>query len=159
MADLELTQAQLAALLGLSARRVRTLTSQGTLPRLADGRYGAAAVQAYIEFARADAVREAGLRQPGGFELARAERMRALAKIAALEAAERAGELIPLEVHERRFGAFVQRVRSATAGLPARWAPHVQGIDSLAEAQLRLRPLTTEILNELAAAPPAERAS
>jgi len=70
-----------------------------------------------------------------------------------LDLAQRRGQLIPLEIHERRFAEFVGRVRAALRGLRGRWPAHLIGIETLQEGQIRLDPLITELLNELAGVP------
>jgi hypothetical protein len=83
--------------------------------------------------------------------LAEANRRKALAdaELKELELAERRGELVPLEVHRVRVEALVSRLNATVRGLRGRWAPHVIGIESAQEAQIRLGPLINELLREL----------
>jgi hypothetical protein len=88
--------------------------------------------------------------------LADANRRRTLAdaELKELDLAERRGELLPLDLFRERLEMFVGRVNASIRGLRGRWAPHVIGIESVAEAQLRLGPLINELLNELSESEP-----
>ena len=76
------------------------------------------------------------------------------AELKELDLAERRGELLPLDLFRERLELFVGRVNASIRGLRGRWAPHVIGIDSVAEAQLRLGPLINELLTELSESEP-----
>lgn len=147
------TQAQLARILGLSATRIRQLSSgpDVQLPRRPDGRYAMPdSVRSYIELREREAVRKAGLgATDSDYERARTQRMEALAALESMRAAERRNELIPLTVHEARLADFVGRVNAALRGLRGRWAPHLVGIETIREAQLRVGKLANELLAEL----------
>lgn len=113
------------------------LWAENTRPSLARGAAGTstppAGRQAAAEYAAARA----------RLAVARAEREE-------LELAVRKGELVPLEIVEQRYGAFVESVVHAIRRVPARWAPYLCHERPVAEAQAELARLVNELLTELA---------
>ncbi|WP_263258674.1 hypothetical protein [Pseudomonas oryzihabitans] len=141
---LDVTDAQLARLLDVSARRVRQLAEQGTLERVAPGRFNlAASVAAMIE-------------QAGGngseFQRQRTRKMTADATAAELALAKERGEVAPIKEMERAMDVFVGLVRTNMLNIPRRVASTLIGEQSEARLKAVLREEITLVLTEAAAA-------
>jgi phage terminase Nu1 subunit (DNA packaging protein) len=102
--------------LGIGARRVQVMVSEGLLPRPERGQYDLeACVRAYCAF----------LRSRPGHGRDRDRLHRARAELAELELQRQRGDIVAMELVtaalERTFGAMASRINS----LPARFAPIV----------------------------------
>lgn len=128
-----LSTAELADLLGVSARTVQTLAKEQVIPKAERGRFPLAAVTAYCTFIREDA-----RRGPADFQEERARLTRARADVAEIELAQRRGELLRREdVDAAMIGAF-SRVRARLLAIPSKAAPLVAMTDvNAADATLR----------------------
>lgn len=110
----QVTTADLAVLLGITAMRVKQLVAEGVVPRAAPGRFDLAeAVQAYIKYKSGLAERQTQTKSADALRDQRAEEI-------ALRNEARKRSLIPLteavEAVEKVTGAFL----AAVSGLPAR---------------------------------------
>jgi len=112
LADLEVTDVQLASLAGVSSRRIRQLAEQGTLERKGPNRYRLGdAFQSLIDDA-------AG----AGSELQkqRIRKVKADADRVEFELAKARGEVAPIEEFERAQAAFATAIRANIMNVPAR---------------------------------------
>lgn len=127
---LEVTEACLAAFLGIGASRIRTLARDGILIRSGRGKFDfPQSMRSYLSRLREMAER-AGRPSVGGDEL-KVERTR-LAKeqadATALKNAQLRGELAPVTDTLREWQAVLRDVRAAMLAVPSRYAasqPHL----------------------------------
>lgn len=118
----QISETELAELLGLTSSRIRTLTRDGVLKRVAPATYDRReAVRAYCHALR-DALTKKGHASKGGDAMA-AEKLRLAAALA--EKAERAnaaarGELIPAAQVAREWSEVLRGVRAGLLSLPSR---------------------------------------
>jgi phage terminase Nu1 subunit (DNA packaging protein) len=118
----QISETDLADLLGLTANRIRTLTRDGVLKRVAPATYDRReAVRAYCHALR-EALTKKGHASKGGDAMA-AEKLRLAAALA--EKAERAnaaarGELIPAAQVTREWSEVLRGVRAGLLSLPSR---------------------------------------
>ncbi len=118
----QISETDLADLLGLTASRIRTLTRDGILKRVAPATYDRReAVRAYCHALR-EALTKKGHASKGGDAMA-AEKLRLAAALA--EKAERAnaaarGELIPAAQVAREWSEVLRGVRAGLLSLPSR---------------------------------------
>lgn len=112
---------ELAALLGVTDRTIRTLTEEGYVVKLAHGTYDlAASIQGFIRYKVEQA--EAGGRRAGTSTLA-AEREREIRERAdnmALRNAQLRSELVPVTDVEARWSDILRGVRSRMLAVPGR---------------------------------------
>lgn len=150
---MKVSQAELARIFGVDTRTIQRWADAG-LPREGSGRATkydiAAALAWWLERERGRLVRERPGRAARALAEARARIAEVRAEREALELAVRKGELVPLEVVEQRFTAFVESVVHAIRSAPARWAPYLCHERPVAEAQAELARLVNELLTELA---------
>lgn len=135
------TDAELAALVGVSARRIRQLAESGTLERAERGRYQLGpAVRALLEQASGS-----------GSELQRERirKLRADADLAELELAKQRGEVAPIEEAEAVWGRFCGILRTNMMQIPARAVLQLLGCTDETEFKAKL---ADEIKLALAAA-------
>lgn len=128
---LDVTDAQLARLLDVSARRVRQLAEQGTLERVAPGRFNlGAAVQAMIE-------------QAGGngseFQRQRTRKMTADATAAELALAKACGEVAPIEEMAKVWDMRCGLIRANMMNIPSRAVLQLLGCTDEGEFKTKLR--------------------
>lgn len=116
------TAAQLAAVLGLSTRRVRELAEAGTIPRAPGGRYPTAeAIRAYCGGLRETAAGRRG-DGPDGLDLTaeRAALAKAQREHVELRLARERGELVDAQAVHIRFAAMVTAARNRLRGVPSK---------------------------------------
>lgn len=149
MSDEMVTQAQLAQLLGVTPRTVRNLDQEG-IPHEGDGRskrYPAGRAIRWFLAREKDRIRREAP-QVDVKEL-KARKLGAETRLAELEAAKEEGILIPLDIHEERFGLQLDRIRARILNVPGAWAPALVGCRSIPEAMTRLKGLSRDLLQEL----------
>lgn len=132
---------ELGKLVGKSSRWLAELRAQGDLP--GDGASLADFVKAWTSY-------QAGAGKPKEKELNEARILRAQATIAEAKAAEMLRQLLPSsEVSAAVHSAFA-RVRAKLLSLPAKCAPIVHSLPTIAAIQDKLTELVHEALLELA---------
>lgn len=147
----EVKQAELAAILGLTGRRVAQLCEDGVIAKSSRGRYLLAdCVQKYIAYKLEDA--EAGIDAEIEREKRRAEAdlKKAKAARAKLEAAELEGNMHRSEDVEAAVTDLVYNIRGALIALPGRVAVDVAAVSTPAEASTIVRREVYAIMRELA---------
>jgi hypothetical protein len=160
MAERELiTQVELARRLGRSTRIVRRFTRDGVLVR-ENGLYPwPASRERWLRHVKEDHHRRRSPRAKlketvVDLDAVRLRKAQIALERAELELAEHRARLIPLEVHEARVRAIVERVNASLKAIRGRWGPHMLGIETVQEFQLRVAPLINELLEELSAMEP-----
>lgn len=148
MADRLLTQKELAEVLPVTARQIRTLTKEG----MPTENLGARTLYPLAECVRwYVAYREAIVSgQRSSKSEAQTRKIEAQARLAELEVEEAEGRLIPLDLHEDRLAAILDRLRSKILAIPGAWPPRLMGAKSVPDMVRRLKPLVQEILQTLA---------
>ena len=147
-----ISETDLADLLGLTSSRIRTLTRDGVLKRVAPATYDRReAVRAYCHALR-EALTKKGHASKGGDAMA-AEKLRLAAALA--EKAERAnaaarGELIPAAQVTREWSEVLRGVRAGLLSLPSRVGSRLGHLTphDLSEIDLEIR----STLNDLSGA-------
>ncbi|MBS3978396.1 MAG: hypothetical protein KGZ77_01180 [Rhodobacteraceae bacterium] len=148
----QISETELADLLGLTANRIRTLTRDGVLKRTGKATYDRReAVRSYCHALR-EALTKKGHASKGGDAMA-AEKLRLAAALA--EKAERAnaaarGELIPAAQVAREWSEVLRGVRAGLLSLPSRVGSRLGHLTphDLSEIDLEIR----STLNDLAGA-------
>lgn len=142
-------QTELAQILGITSRQVRNLEKKG-IPHRSKGREKLypvpGAVLWYIQQERERASSSAPLEE---MKELKNRKLSAETRLAEFEAAEKEGKLIPLEIHEERFAAQLERLRARILNVPGAWAPALVGCRAIPDAMTRLKGLCSELLQEL----------
>lgn len=109
---------ELAAMLGLSTRRLRELATEGVIPRLSNGRYSADAPAAYCKQLREIAAGRAS-NEADSPDLVKERALLARAQRVALEQkmAIEAGDLVDARQVALQFASMVTRARTRLQGL------------------------------------------
>ena len=138
----------LAKLLDITERRVRQLSAEGVIPKVARGRYEVvAAVRGYIRYLRDLALKgEVGAADYG---MERARLVKARADLAEMEAAERRDDLIPARDVTAAWTEIMALVRARLLALPDKIAPVVHETTSIAIARDVIRRAIHDVLAEI----------
>lgn len=146
-----ITQAELAKRLNRTTKQIRNLTNNQGMPRNADGSYPwPAAHEWWVKFKAEEKDRRRGS-EKGATDLdrARAAKELSLAEMAELTLLERKGELVSTDYLARQVEDCCVAVRAALNNVPGKYAPRIQGIDSVGKAQLVLQDIVDEVLRAL----------
>ena len=148
---MSLNQGDIAALAGLTTRRIRHLESEGSAPdRLPDGSYSCEAVGKWL---RDRILSELGVANDGkayDYEAERARLTKAQADRTELEVRELRAELVRMPVVEQHWQSMVASARARLLALPSRIAAQIAGPDRLQQVQDKAQALVYEALAELA---------
>jgi len=141
----ELSQRDLAAVLGLTTQQIRNLEDRG-LPHRAEGRLKfypvPLAVRWYVNFKVEDA-----LPDDVPYTEARSRREQARARLAELEVAKEEGKLIPRELVEEIYGEkLLDVLRRGILNMPGRWASQVVGLEEPREGEAALKRIGLDLL-------------
>ena len=151
VADKNVATTELAAVLGISARRVQQLAQDGILDTVERGKFElGAAVQAYIRFLGRDAMTEDDKKLESAKRKAEATLKLSKAKIAKAQADELSGQMHRSEDVEALTNDLVYTARSMIMALPGRLAMDVVQAGSANEASTLIRTECYKILDELA---------
>lgn len=143
---LQLNQTELAAFFDVDVRTVRRWTKTG-LPRDSSGEFPLAHCVAWVrERDRQEAER---LQRPATEDEARARKVAAEAELAEYELAEKRQSMVSIDDHDRILGRLLDRLRAKILNIPGRWSPHMVGLRTISDGQLRLEELMQECLLEL----------
>ncbi|MBN2123618.1 MAG: hypothetical protein JW821_04960 [Deltaproteobacteria bacterium] len=150
----------LAAILGVTPRRIRQLTQNEVFPQVARGKYVLGdAMRAYISHLQ-ERVREASV-DPNDLKKELTRLRRAQADKTELEVKEFRGELHRAEDVEDVWTEMLSNFRAKILSLPTRLAPVLQTLEDLKDLQKVLKNAVHEALQELSEYDPdriAERA-
>lgn len=141
----EVNQTEFAAIVGLSTRQVRNLEAEG-LPHRAKGNKKLYPIPDALAWYYARKFEPEELTDTAE---AKRRKLTAEAKLAEIEVAKAAGELVPLDQYTSEMGLVLDKVRAKLQNVPGAWAPALVGCKGVPEALTRLRPLVNEILVEL----------
>jgi phage terminase Nu1 subunit (DNA packaging protein) len=139
----------LAKLLDITERRVRQLSAEGIIPKVARGRYEmVGAVRGYIRYLRDLSLKgEVG---PADYGIERARLVKAKADLAEMEASQMRGELLPAPDVKRAWTDIVALMRARLLVLPDKIAPVVHETTSIAQAKDVIKKAVFEVLTEIA---------
>ena len=140
----------LAKLLDITERRVRQLSAEGIIPKVARGRYEmVGAVRGYIRYLRDLTLKgEVG---PADYGVERARLVKARADLAEMEASQMRGDLLPAPDVTVAWTEIVALMRARLLVLPDKIAPVVHETTSLNQARDVIKKAVYEILTEIAA--------
>lgn len=148
----EVSTTELAAVLGVTARRVQQLAQDGTLPTVRKGRFLLAdSVQRFIRFSAAAPVDEEDQRLEKTRRKSEVQIKASKATIARLEAEELRGLMHRAEDVEAITEDLVYTVRGGLMALPGRLAVDVAACGTPAEASAVIRREVYKLMGELAA--------
>ena len=130
-------------MLGLSARHVVRLGSDGVIPSPIDGKFSLVeCVRAYVGTLRAR-------NDSAPLRSARLRKTQAQAQLAELELGRKTGEILPRDFVMKTWESIVLAVRQGFLGLPHRMAPRLQACADLREMIAALDAEVRRILEEL----------
>lgn len=136
----------LAKLFACDVRTVKNLVDEG-MPKEARGQYDLTkCVPWYLEREREQARGSKGLND---LDLARQRKTIAEARKAEMEAEALEGRLVPLAVHEKRFGDACERLRAVLVQVPSRFMARIQQARGDVEAQAVGEAIRDETLRSL----------
>ena len=147
-----ITSAEFAADHGVSLRRVQQWIAEGMPYRDVNGERRIARVDAnkwLRAYEREQA--EARAKKPSGLVESEERKAAADAQLAELKLAREQGQVVEIEETRRTVAAMLTQLRAQLLSLPARWAPKVVGIKTVAEASLTLEAAIHEALTALSA--------
>lgn len=140
VADKNVATTELAAVLGISARRVQQLAQDGILDTVERGKFElSAAVQAYIRFLGRDAMTEEDKKLESAKRKAEATLKLSKAKIAKAQADELSGQMHRSEDVAAMTADLIYTIRGALMAFPGRVAIDAAAITDAAEEAEYLR--------------------
>lgn len=149
-ADTEVSVAELAALLGLSADRIYQLIRGGTLQTVKRGRLLLAdSLQRYIATINKEPVSDEDMKLERAKQAAEVTLKHSKAKIAKLEADELEGKMHRSEDVAAMTEDLIYAIRGALLALPGRLAVDIVNITSAAEASELIRAEVFKVMQEL----------
>ncbi len=150
-ADVEVTTTELAAILGISARRVQQMAQDGTIVPVRRGYFQLGdAVQRYINFLSKPQVSEAEQKLETARKQSEAQLKLSKAQLAKMEVEELKGRLHRSEDVEAFTEDLIYTIRSELLSLPGRLSVDVAATSSPAEASEYIRKEVHAVMRELA---------
>lgn len=150
-ADAEVTTTELAAILGITARRVQQMAQDGTIVPVRRGYFQLGdAVQRYINFLSKPQVSEAEQKLETARKQSEAQLKLSKAQLAKMEVEELKGRLHRSEDVEAFTEDLIYTIRSALLSLPGRLSVDVAATSSPAEAAEIIRKEIHTVMRELA---------
>ena len=149
--DTEVNATELAAVLGITARRVQQLSQDGTFVAVSRGKFGLAdSVQRYINFLSKPAIDEEDAKLERAKRMSETQIKAAKATVAKLEADELKGKMHRAEDVAAMTEDLIYTIRGALNALPGRLAVDVAAVGSAAEAAEVIRKEVYKVMKELA---------
>lgn len=149
-AEAEVTTTELAAILGITARRVQQMAQDGTVIPVRRGYFQLGdAVQRYINFLSKPQVSEAEQKLETARKQSEAQLKLSKAQLAKMEVEELKGRLHRSEDVEAYTEDLIYTIRSALLSLPGRLSVDVAATSSPAEASECIRKEVHAIMREL----------
>lgn len=149
--DTEVGVTELAAVLGITARRVQQLSQDGTFVTVRRGKYGLAdSVQRYINFLSKPTIDEEDAKLERAKRMSETQIKAAKATMAKLEADELKGKMHRSEDVAAMTEDLIYTIRGALNALPGRLAVDVATASSAAEAAEIIRKEVFKVMRELA---------
>lgn len=150
-ADAEVTTTELAAILGITARRVQQMAQDGTIVPVRRGYFQLGdAVQRYINFLSKPQVSEAEQKLETARKQSEAQLKLSKAQLAKMEVEELKGRLHRSEDVEAFTEDLIYTIRSALLSLPGRLSVDVAATSSPAEAAEIIRKEIHTVMRDLA---------
>lgn len=138
----------LAKLLDITERRVRQLSAEGIIPKVARGRYEmVGAVRGYIRYLRD--LNLQGDVGPADYATQRARLVKARADLAEMEASEMRGDLLSAPDVTAAWTEIVALMRARLLVLPDKLAPVVHETTSINQAKDVIKKAVFEVLTEI----------
>lgn len=149
--DTEASGTEVAAVLGISGRRVQQLAQDGTFNTVRRGKYNLAdTVQRYIQFVSRPVVDEEDAKMERAKRVSEAQIKAAKATMARLEADELKGKMHRAEDVAAMTEDLIYTVRGSLNALPGRLAVDVAAVSTAAEAADIIRREVYKVMGELA---------
>jgi len=146
----EATTTELAAVLGITARRVRQLTQDGVIAGIGGGKYLLCdAVQRYTEFKAQPKVDDDERKAIKELRDAEVSTKKSKAIKAGLEAKELMSKMFRVDDYMAITEEMIYTFRGALLAVPGRLAVDVAAISNPAEASERIRKEMNEVMEEL----------
>jgi len=146
-APIEVSTADLATILGVTARRVAQLVEEKVLVRTARGMFDLGeSVRSYMSYREGKLAAKLGA---GPLYEAKRRYLEARARNSELDAQRRTGEMVPAAQIEASFAAVATAVRSALLAVPKACAARLGMTKGVVEAEALLREAIQEALSEL----------
>lgn len=144
----EVTQQELAAILGRTTRQIRYLDAAGIPHRRVNGREKRYPLPDAVDwyYRRQYEQRE----EPTSLDDARRRKLVAEAEIAEYDLAEKRGDMFTGDYLDRQLRGMLHVVSAAARRLPNRWAEDVVGLDTVEAAESKLEAMADSFLEELA---------
>lgn len=151
VAEKSISTTELAAVLGISARRVQQLTQDGVLDTVSRGKFALSeAVQSYIRYLGRDAMTESEKKLEEAKAKAEATLKLSKAKIAKAQADELSGQMHRSEDVAAMTSDLIYTMRGALMAFPGRVAIDAAAISDPAEEAEYLRKEVYELCGQLA---------
>lgn len=148
----EVSTTELAAILGVSARRIQQMAQDGTLPTIRRGSFALCkSVQRYISFLGKDKLSEEEEKLEKVRRQSEVTLKASKAQIAKLEASELQGKMHRSEDVAAMTEDLIFTIRAALVALPGRLAVDVVSAETAAEASDIIRKEVYKVMKELAA--------
>lgn len=148
--ELTVSTTELAMVLGLTARRIRQLAQDGTVPTASVGRFRLCdSVHRYINYATGDQLSDDEIELEKARKKAEAQIKMAKAEVARLEAKELSGKMHRSEDVQAVTEDMANVLRAMLLALPGRLAVDVTNAQSAAEASTIIRKGVFEVLDEM----------
>jgi len=143
----EVSTSELAAIFGITTRRIAQLVEERVLVRTSRGAFDLGeAVRGYMSYREGKLAVKLGA---GPLHEAKRRYLEARTKAAELAADERVGRLVPASQVEASFAAIATAVRSALLSLPKVCAARLSLVQGVVETEKLLRAAIEEALTEL----------
>ena len=151
-AEAEISTTELAAILGVTARRVQQMAQDGTIVPVRRGYFQLGdAVQRYINFLSKPQISEAEQKLETAKRQSEAQLKLSKAQLAKMEVEELKGKLHRSEDVEGFTEDLIYTIRAALLSLPGRLSVDVTAAQSPAEAAETIRKEVHKVMRELAA--------
>lgn len=148
----EISTTELAAVLGVTARRVQQMAQDGTLVTSRKGRFLLGdAVQRYLRFITRDPVDDESVKIEKARRTAEVQLKASKATVAKLEAEELRGKMHRSEDVEAMTEDLIYTIRGALISLPGRLAVDCAAAESAPECSEIIRKEVYKVMRELAA--------
>ncbi len=150
-ADTEVNGTELAAVLGLTKRRIEQMTQDGTLTPVSKGRFRLSeAVQQYIRFSQGNVADPEDRKLEKARRSAEVTMKASKAMIAKMQADELKGTMHRAEDVAAMTEDLIYAIRGALVALPGRLAVDVAAVHTAAEASEVIRLEVHKVMRELA---------
>ena len=142
-----MTEAELAAFLGLASSRIRTLVRDGVMVRIDKGRYDVgASLRNYLTRLRDGAVKGGG-QVPDEMKAAKLRQTEAAAQKIEIQNAAARGELLPASAVASEWAGILRTVRAGLLAVPSRVSARLGHLSAhdLSEMDLEIRAVLAEL--------------